>query len=163
MSLPTCLLALSLIVASVPSPHTPITPGSLAPAPAVRSPAEARRLARHADRLVFSGSAVLIAGCAAWGTMIGGMLLGALDRRSHDNLVTAINAQDRPPRSGEQDILADRDRKGARSNTDAIVSAVVGTALTIVGAALLGRGLALRKRYGRRAPLGLTMSWHPGY
>ena len=71
MSLPTCLLALSLASAPVPSPHTPITPGSLAPAPAMRSPAEARRLARHADRLVISGSATLIAGGLAWGVSRG--------------------------------------------------------------------------------------------
>lgn len=161
MSLSTCLLALSLFVASVPSPHTPITPGPMAPA--TDPQIEARRLARHADRLVFSGSAVLIAGCAAWGTMIGGMWFGALERRSHDDLVTAINAEDRPPRSGERDNLALLDRQGARSNSDAIVSAIVGAAVSVVGMALLGRGLALRKRQGRRGPLGLAMSWRPGH
>jgi len=37
----------------------------------MRSPAEARRLARHADRLVISGSATLIAGGLAWGVSRG--------------------------------------------------------------------------------------------
>lgn len=162
MSAPTCLLALSLLTAPVPSPHTPITPASLTQAPAMRSPAESRRLARHADRLMFSGSAVLIAGCAAWGTMIGAMWYGAHQRRRYNDRVTAINAAEFAPGSGEQDILAYHDHQGSRSNTDAIVSAIVGTTLSIVGAALLGRGLALKRRQGRWAPLGLAMTWRPG-
>jgi len=58
MSAPTCLLALSLLTASVPSPHTPITPGSLAPGPAMRSPAESLGLAlqRHRAGLTLSGA-----------------------------------------------------------------------------------------------------------
>jgi len=128
----------------------------------MRSPAESRRLARHADRLAISGSAVLIAGCAAWGVMLGGLLYGAQQRGQHNERVTAINAADLPPGSGERDILAYHDRQGARSNTDAIVSAIVGTTLSIIGAALLGRGLALKNRQGRRAPLGLAMTWLPG-
>ena len=162
MSAPTCLLALALASAPVPSPHTLITPASLAPAPAMRSPAESRRLARHADRLAISGSAVLIAGCAAWGTMIGAMWYGAQHRGQYNERVTSINAADLPPGSGEYDILAYHDRRGSRSNTDAIVSAIVGTTMSIVGAALLGRGLALKNRQGRRAPLGLAMTWLPG-
>jgi len=128
----------------------------------MRSPAESRRLARHADRLVISGSVVLIAGCAAWGTMIGAMWYGAQHRGQYNEQVNAINAADRPPGSGERDILAYHDRQGSRSNTDAIVSAIVGTTLSIVGAALLGRGLVLKRRQGRRAPLGLAMTWRPG-
>ena len=160
MSVPIFLLALALASAPVPSPHTPITPGSLAPAPAMRSPAESRRLARHADRVATSGSAVLIASCAAWGFMLTGLFYGAQQRRRYNGLITAINADDRPPGSGEQDTLAYYDQQGSQSNTNAIVSAIVGTTLTIVGAALLGRGLALKRRQGRRAPLGLA--WHPG-
>lgn len=153
MSLPTTLLVFSLVSTSVPSPHTPITPGPLAPTASPRL--DARRPVRHAERLVLSGSAVLLAGCAAWGTMIGGMWFGAYQRRQYNELVAAINAADRPPDLGEQEALAYRDRQGSRSNTDAIVSAVVGTTLTILGAALLGRGLVLRKRQGRLAAFRL--------
>src|SRR5687768_5886752 len=98
MTAPTCLLALSLLTAPVPSPHTPITPAAMTSRPAVHAPAEARRLARHADRLTISGSAVLIASGAAWGLMLGGMALGAHERRQYNELVDAINVEDRPPR-----------------------------------------------------------------
>lgn len=161
----TCLIALSLLTASVPSPHTPITPGSAAPA--VRSQADARRLARHArharhaHRLTVSGSVVLIASGAAWGLMIGAMTLGVRERRHYNELVATVNGAARPPHPGERDGLAFDDRYGSRDNTGAIVSAIVGSAMTIVGAALLGRGLALRKRQGRLAPLRVAASWRP--
>ena len=157
----TCLIALSLLTASVPSPHTPITPGSAAPA--VRSQADARRLARHAHRLTVSGSVVLIASGAAWGLMIGAMTLGVRERRHYNELVATVNGAARPPHPGERDRLAFDDRYGSRDNTGAIVSAIVGSAMTIVGAALLGRGLALRKRQGRLAPLRVAASWRPTF
>ena len=76
--------------------------------------------------------------------------------------VNAINAEYRPRGSVERDILAYHDRQGSRSNTSAIVSAGMGTTLSIVGAALLGRGVALKHRQGRRGPFGLAMTWRPG-
>lgn len=158
MTAPTCLLALSLLVASVPSPHTPITPASMPPPPAVRSHAEARRLA---DRLTISGSAVLIASGAGWGLMLSGMALGAYDRRRHNELVDTINAADRPPRPSERAQLVHHDRQGARANTNAIAGAILTAAMTIVGAALLGRGLVLKKRQGRLAPLRVAAIWRP--
>lgn len=105
---------------------------------------------------------MLIAGCAAWGTMIGAMWYGAQHRGQYNAQVTAINAAGRPPGSVEGGILAYHDRQGSRSNTSAIVSAGMGTTLSIVGAALLGRGVAPKHRQGRRAPFGLAMTWRPG-
>ena len=104
---------------------------------------------------------MLIAGCAAWGTMIGAMLYGAQERRRYNERVTEINAADRPPGSSEQNILSYYDREGSRSNTDAIVSAVVGTTLSVIGAALLGRGLSLGKRHTRLTSLRSRATWRP--
>ena len=164
MTAPTCLLALSLLITLVPSPHTPITPASMPPRPAVRSETEARQLTRHAHRLTISGSVLLITSGAAWGVMLGAMVLGAHDRRQHNELVAQVNAEDRPLRPDERDYLAYYARHGSRDNTMAVTGAIVGAAMTIVGAALLGRGLILKRRQqGRLAPLRVAASWRPAF
>ena len=159
MSALSFLLTLSLVSASVPSPRTPLTPGQVAAVAVDPAPTGSPRLARRGEHLVISGTVALLLGGFAWGWMFGGLLFGARARRDHDGLVDAVNAADRRPDPGEQRRLADYDQEGSRHNTEAIAGASVGAALTLLGAVLLGRGLVLRKRQTRLAPLALGATW----
>lgn len=161
MSAPTFLLALCLAAPSVPSPHTPITPGRLDSAEP--APAGALRLTRRADRLRLSGAVVLVLGGFAWGWMLGGLLGGARERRSHDRLVAATNAGDRPLDADTRARAAFHDDEGARANAHAIAGAVTGVALTAIGAALMARSLVLRRRAAGLAPLGLGATWRMNF
>lgn len=58
----------------------------------------------------------------------------------------------------ERDLAEFYEDLGRRTNRNAIVGVVIGAAMTIVGAALLGRGLASGRARGRFAHRGARWS-----
>ncbi len=143
--MPAALAILALLPPLVFSPPLPAPLPSEAPilSPPPRRPA----------RLIVAGATTLSLGLTTLVLMTLELRLGAARLREHDDLIAAAIAMQRPLTGIEHTRLASLDQQGYVANAAALGFGVAGAVATIVGAALLGRGLALHRR--------ARLSWSP--
>jgi hypothetical protein len=134
------LLSAALLCAEVPPPRAPLA-----------SDAAARR---RSSRLVLAGGVVLAASTSWLGVMAYRLAASAQLARAYNDAVAPLNAEGRPPTPDERRHLEFLAIDGRSSDRVALAFGVTGGALLLVGAALLGRGLALR-RAARLGPLAV--------
>lgn len=132
-------------------PPLAFSPPLPAAAPAPSEPAATPPRAHQT--LIVAGATTLSIGLTTLVLMTLELRLGAARLREHDDLVAAAIAMQRPLTGVEHTRLASLDQQGYVANAAALGFGVAGAVATIVGAALLGRGLTLHRR--------ARLSWSP--
>lgn len=140
--MPTTLALLALLPPLAFSPPLPAA-----------APAPGEPIAAPPRALIVAGATTLSIGLTTLVLMTLELRLGAARLREHDDLIAAAIAMQRPLTGVEHTRLASLDQQGYVANAAALGFGVAGAVATIVGAALLGRGLTLHRR--------ARLSWSP--
>lgn len=140
--MPTTLALLALLPPLAFSPPLPAA-----------APAPGEPIAAPPRALIVAGATTLSIGLTTLVLMTLELRLGAARLREHDDLIAAAIAMQRPLTGIEHTRLASLDQQGYVANAAALGFGVAGAVATIVGAALLGRGLTLHRR--------ARLSWSP--
>lgn len=140
--MPTTLALLALLPPLAFSPPLPAA-----------APAPGEPIATPPRALIVAGATTLSIGLTTLVLMTLELRLGAARLREHDDLIAAAIAMQRPLTGIEHTRLASLDQQGYVANAAALGFGVAGAVATIVGAALLGRGLTLHRR--------ARLSWSP--
>ncbi|MBL8970278.1 MAG: hypothetical protein JNK56_06850 [Myxococcales bacterium] len=140
--MPTTLALLALLPPLAFSPPLPAA-----------APAPGEPIAAPPRALIVAGATTLSIGLTTLVLMTLELRLGAARLREHDDLIAAAIAMQRPLTGIEHTRLASLDQQGYVANAAALGFGVAGAVATLVGATLLGRGLALHRR--------ARLSWSP--
>ena len=154
MSARPAALAVALALACPAAPAAARTPVAPTTTPTAEGPADAPRLrlASRAQALTLTGATSLGFGALLLATMAGGLVLGRVDRKAADAALAPAEAEQRPPSAQELADQGAHERRARMSDGLARAAGITGGVLVVVGAALLGAGLGLRKRGLRNPP-----------
>lgn len=149
-------------VAARTPPTTTTTPTTTTPTTEGPADAPRLRLASRAQALTLTGATSLGFGALLLVAMAGGLVLGRHDRKATDALLATAEAEQRPPNAQELADQAAHDRRARQSDGLARAAGITGAVLAVLGAALLGTGLRLRKRSRGPQSARLTPQVGPG-
>ena len=142
-------VALALVLPAQAGARTPLPPGAEGPAEATRP-----RVLARTQALTLTGATGLGFGALLLATMAGGLVLGRVDRKASDQITATAEAEQRPPSAQELADQGAHQRRAAMSDGLARAAGITGGVLLVLGAALLGTGLGLRRRDARDTRLG---------
>lgn len=166
MSARPAALAVVLALAWPAAPVAARTPRATATTttPTAEGPADAPRvrLAARAQALTLTGATSLGFGALLLATMVGGLVLGGHDRKAADTLLATAEAEQRPLNAQELADQGAHARRARQSDGLALAAGITGAVLVVLGAALLGTGLRLRKRSRGSQRARLTPQVGPG-